>query len=176
MKISRIYNGIVNAYLRKFNPVKWARKIGVKVGDNTELGDSTAFSSEPYLITIGNHCQITRNVTFHTHGGGNVIRRYIPDFDCFGKIIIEDWVYIGSNAIILPGVTIGEGSIIATASVVTKSIPPRVVAAGNPAKVICSIDDYIQRNKKYNTHSKGMGYADKKKLLENISDDKLIKK
>lgn len=176
ISIKRFYNGLINAYLRKTNPIKWARKLGVKVGEYTAFGNTTAFSSEPYLIQIGNHCRITRNVTFHTHGGGHVIRREIPDFDCFGRIIIEDWVYIGSNVIILPGVTIGEGSLIAAASVVTKSIPSRVVAAGNPAKVICTIDEYIKKNEKYNTHSKNMNYEAKKSLLESLPDCKLIKK
>ena len=147
MIFRNIYNKLLNAYYKKFYPVKWARNIGVKVGDYTELGGTTEFSSEPYLISIGNHCQITRNVTFHTHGGGNVIRRHIPDFDCFGRIVIEDWVYIGSNAIILPGVTIGEGSLVAAASVVTKSVPPHVVIGGNPARVICTIDEYIKKRK-----------------------------
>lgn len=176
MIIKKIYNSLINAYLRKFYPIKWARKLGVIVGENTVLGNTTEFSSEPYLITIGSHCQITRNVTFHTHGGGNVVRRFIPDFDCFGRINVEDWVYIGSNVIILPGVTIGEGSLVAAASVVTKSVPPRVVVGGNPAKVICSIDEYIRKNQKFNTHSKGMDYRMKKELLENMSEDKFIKK
>ena len=51
-------------------------------------------------------------------------------------IIIEDNVWIGANCMILPGVTIGEGSVISANSVVVKTIPSRVVAGGNPAKVI----------------------------------------
>ena len=51
-------------------------------------------------------------------------------------ITIEDDVWIGGGAIILPGVTIGKGSVIGTGSVVTKSIPPYSVAAGNPCRVI----------------------------------------
>lgn len=51
--------------------------------------------------------------------GGRAARCQIPDFDCFGKVIIEDWVYIGTGSQILPGVTIGEGSLVAAGSIVT---------------------------------------------------------
>lgn len=54
-------------------------------------------------------------------------------------INIEDEVFIGARSIILKGVTIGKGSVIGAGSVVTKSIPPMVIAAGNPAKIITEI-------------------------------------
>lgn len=174
--LKRIYNGVVNAYLRKFDTVKWARRIGVKVGEHTAISPETHFSSEPYLISIGSHVQVTRAVSFYTHGGGNVVRRQIPAFDCFGKIVIEDWAYIGSQSLIMPGVTIGEGALVAAGSVVTKSVAPRTVVGGNPAKVICTVDEYIERNKKYNTKSKGMGSEKKKEYLINLSDNQFIKK
>ena len=56
-------------------------------------------------------------------------------------VVIEDDVWIGGGAIILPGVTIGKGSVIAAGSVVTKDIPPDVVAAGNPCRIIKSVID-----------------------------------
>ena len=51
-------------------------------------------------------------------------------------VVIEDCVWIGANSIVLPGVRIGRGSIVGAGSVVVKDIPPMVIAAGNPAKVI----------------------------------------
>lgn len=54
-----------------------------------------------------------------------------PRFDTFGKVKIGDYVYIGTNSLIMPGVTIGDGSLIAAGSVVTKSVPPGVVVGGN---------------------------------------------
>lgn len=68
--------------------------------------------------------QITRNVSIHTHGGGNSIRKDHPNFDAFGKVVIEDWAYIGAYSQIMPGVTIGEGALVAAGSIVTKSVPP----------------------------------------------------
>ena len=104
------------------------------------------------------------------------MRRQIPDFDCFGKIVIEDWAYIGSQSLIMPGVTIGEGALVAAGSVVTKSVPPRTVVGGNPAKVLCTVDDYIQRNIKYNTKTKGLNSEEKKNILVKMSDCQFIVK
>ena len=62
--------------------------------------------------------------------GANIIRKSIPDFDAFGKVVINDWAYIGAYAQIMPGVTIGEGAIVAAGSVVTKSVAPHTVVGG----------------------------------------------
>ncbi len=56
-------------------------------------------------------------------------------------ITVEDYAWIGAGAIILPGVTIGAGAMVAAGAVVTKDVPPRMVVAGNPARVIRSVDD-----------------------------------
>lgn len=174
--IKRIINKLINSYLRKTNPVKWARRLGVKVGEHTAISPDTHFPSEPYLVSIGSNVQITRSVSIYSHGGGNVVRRQIPDFDCFGKVVIEDWVYIGSNSLIMPGVTIGEGALVAAGSVVTKSVAPRTVVGGNPAKFICTVDEYMKRNMKYNTKTKGLNYREKKEYLLSLSEDKFIVK
>lgn len=76
----------------------------------------------------------------------------------------------------MPGVTIGEGALVAAGSVVTKSVAPYTVVGGNPAKYICSVDEYIERNLKYNLDSKGLSSSEKKKLLLSLPDDKFIKK
>lgn len=104
------------------------------------------------------------------------MRRVHPDYDAFGKIVIEDDVYIGSCSLILPGVTIGEGSLVAAGSVVTKSVPPHVVVGGNPARVICSAEEFIAKNEKYNVKTKLLGNEEKKNFLEILSDDKFIRK
>lgn len=157
------------------SPEKYARHIGVKIGKNSFI--STRFwSSEPYLITIGNNVQITDGVRFFTHGGGNAVRKKYPKFDIFGKIKIEDWVYIGSCSLIMPGVTIGRGALVAAGSVVTKSVASRTVVGGNPAKYICTVDEYIERNLKYNLDSKGMTPLEKRNLLLSLDETKFIKK
>ena len=129
-------------------PEKYARHIGVKVGTNCLIA-IRKWSSEPYLVTIGNNVQITIGVSIHTHGGANITRKSIPDFDAFGKVLINDEAYIGAHAQIMPGVTIGESAIVAAGTVVTKSVAPHTVVGGNPARFICTADDYIKNNEKY---------------------------
>jgi acetyltransferase-like isoleucine patch superfamily enzyme len=154
---------------------KYARHIGVHIGKNCLIA-TTHWSSEPYLITIGNHVQVTDNVHFHPHGGGHVARRKYPDFDIFGKIVVEDWAYIGSGSHIMAGVTIGEGALVAAGSIVTKSVPANTVVGGNPAKPICTVDEYIERNLKYNVGTKGKSDKEKKEILLSCSQNKLIVK
>ena len=108
--------------------------------------------------------------------GGRVARAKYPKFDCFGKVTIGDYVYIGTGSLIMPGVTIGNNVLVAAGSVVTKSIPDNCVVAGNPAKFVCTVDEYIERNLPYNLDSKGMCAAEKKKLLLSLDDSKLIRK
>lgn len=172
----RIIIRLVDLYWRVCtSPESYAKHLGVKIGEDCFIS-TRLWSSEPYLITIGNHVQITEGVSIHTHGGANAVRQQIPDFDCFGKVIIEDWAYIGAYLHIMPGVTIGTGSIVAAGSVVTKSVPPKMVVGGNPAKVIGSVEDYLQRNIIFNVHSRAMEYNNKKKFLLELPDEKFIKK
>ena len=166
MSVLRYIKLILNVLRAKFTPpLQYAREIGVHIGEDCFIPDKGCFSSEPYLITIGNHCQITSGVRLFTHGGGQVLRDKIPDYDTFGKIVIGDWVYIGNNSLIMPGVTIGDNVLVAAGSVVTKSVPSRVVVAGNPAKIICTIDEYFERNKEYNVGTKKLSPLQKKEYL-----------
>lgn len=162
-------------YWRFQNPEKQARHYGVTIGENCLIA-TRRWSSEPYLITIGNHVQVTEDVWFHTHGGGNTIRFEVPDYDSFGKITIQDWAYIGSGSHILPGVTIGEGALVAAGSIVTKSVPPHTVVGGNPARVICAVEEYKKKNLKYNTKTYGMSAEEKKKVLFSLPEDMFIRK
>lgn len=152
-----------------------ARRAGCNIGRNNFIA-SKFWGSEAYLISIGSSCAITNGVKLFTHGGGRIARGEYPKFDCFGKVEIGNFVYIGTNALIMPGVSIGDNVLVAAGSVVTKSIPSNVVVAGNPARYICTTKEYIQRNLPYNLDSKGMSYDDKKRLLLSIDASKLIKK
>ncbi len=108
-------------------------------------------------IRMGKGCWIQQGCTFFDRGGitlGNgvfiapkvnlITINHDPNPEnrsaTYGRpIVIEDNVWIGINATILPGVTIGHGSIVGANSVVTRSVPPLVVVAGNPAKVVKEI-------------------------------------
>lgn len=90
-----------------FTSAQRARMAGVVLGEGNFIS-CDFWSTEPYLITIGNYCQITRGVKIHTHGGGGAVRFKYPQFNCFGKVFIGDYVYLGNDCSIMPGVTIGN--------------------------------------------------------------------
>jgi acetyltransferase-like isoleucine patch superfamily enzyme len=153
-KIFKVLMTIVRALSDKvhcqLDPIGFARSLGVRVGNGVRFyGISRQmFGSEPWFISIGSNCYITADVQFITHDGGTLIlRKEQPDLEWTAPIKIGDDVYIGIRAIILPGVSIGNRCIIGAGSVVTKDVPENSVAAGVPAKVLCSTDDYMARMK-----------------------------
>ncbi len=124
-----------------------ARKMGVTVGEACRFF-SLNFSTEPFLIEIGNHVTITNNVIFSTHDGGVwVFREKYPEIDLFGKIKIGNNVFIGMGSNILLNTYIPDNCIIAAGSVVKGKFEPNSVIAGVPAKRICSIEEYYEKNK-----------------------------
>lgn len=164
-------------YFRRifYTPEKYARHIGVKIGENC-LIHTKYFPSEGYLIEIGNNVRLAANVKFFTHGGVWSQRYRYPNLDFFGKIKIGDNTYIGDGVYIMPGVSIGEDVIIGAGSVVSRSIPDGVIVAGNPGKIVGKTIDFMDRIKTYNLGTKGMTTANKKEYLMKLSDDKFIKK
>ena len=138
-------NRIFQYVYKTLFPIKYARWLGVKVGNNCRLIKAD-FSSEPYLITLGNNVSATA-VRFETHDGGVwVIRNTHPEIDLVKPINIGNNVFIGYGAVIMPGITIGNDVVIGAYSVVTKDIGNGVVAAGVPARVIKSIEDYKNKS------------------------------
>lgn len=104
-------------------------------------------------VTIGDNVLFGPNVSLITasHPIHGEMRKL--ELHCGIPIVIEDDVWIGGNATVLPGVTIGKGSVIGAGSVVTKDIPESVVAVGNPCKVIRKITNedknYYFKNRKW---------------------------
>jgi maltose O-acetyltransferase len=112
------------------------------LGNNVYIGRRASFISAISKIVIGNNIMFGPNVTIR---GGNhridVVGKYM--FDVNDKlpendqdVFIEDDVWIGCNAIVLKGVTIGRGAVVAAGALVTKSVPPYAIVGGNPARII----------------------------------------
>lgn len=124
----------------------YAGYYGIKMGKNVVITGKVFWGSEPYLITIGDNVRITEGVMFHNHDGGlGILRAKHPGIDIIKPIHIGNNVFIGSNSTIMPGVTIGNNVIIGASSVVTRDIPANMVAAGVPAKVIKTLEQYEEK-------------------------------
>lgn len=125
-----------------------ARRKGVNIGVNCKLNGMPNWGSEPWLITLGNHVEISFGVAFITHDGATWVFRELErykDVIKYGKITIKDNCFIGARTTILPGVTIGENSIIGACSLVRTDVEPNSVYAGVPAKKICSTTEYAEK-------------------------------
>lgn len=146
------------------------RRDGVTIGDDCEICTDVVLGSEPYLISLGDKVRITSGCKFITHDGGVWVLRNKynkPDIDLIRGIKIGNNVHVGINTIIMPGVTIGDNCIIGCCAVVTKDIPDNSVAAGVPARVIKTIDDYYNKHSKDFVLTKQMDFKNKKKYLLN---------
>jgi acetyltransferase-like isoleucine patch superfamily enzyme len=118
----------------------------VTIGKNARFTGKISFGSEPFLISIGEHVTLAHNVTFHTHDGGVwIFREKYPNINIYGKITIGDNVFVGSNVIILPNISIGDNVVIGAGSVVTKSVESGSVVAGNPARLIRTVNEYEEK-------------------------------
>ncbi len=129
--------------------ISFLRKKGVTIGEGTAFfGRVTIDYTRPYLVEIGNNCVLADGVTLLTHGyESSILRIYGEMFCSSGKILLEGNNFIGVNSVILKGVKIGKNTIIGACSVVTHDIPSNCVAAGNPCKVIMTIEEYYEKRK-----------------------------
>jgi acetyltransferase-like isoleucine patch superfamily enzyme len=154
---------------------RYARSQGVKIGVNCDI-QKVYFGSEPYLIEIGDHVQLTNGTKIFTHGGAWIFRQKNPDFDYFGKVTIKNNVYVGNNVLIMPGVTIGNNVLIGAGSVVSKSVPDGKIVAGNPAKILGETVSYYEKIIQFNVGTKKLNFEDKKAFLLSLDDNFFIKK
>lgn len=108
----------------------------VTIGDYSGIGRDCLVQSG---TTIGKHVMMGPEVLIFTQNHSHASIEETLDtqgFEPEEPVTIEDDVWIGARAIILPGVTIGRGSIIGAGAIVTKDVPPYSIAAGNPARVV----------------------------------------
>lgn len=125
-------------------PITLFRGSTVHIGDNSYINSNLTLVDD-YIINIGKYCLIAPNVTITTTG--HPIDPTLRKTKMYSfPINIEDNVWIGAGAIILPGITIGHNSVIGAGSIVTKDIPCNVVAFGNPCKVVREINDNDKKN------------------------------
>ena len=107
----------------------------VVIGHHTRVGLHNTVIGP---VTIGNHVNLAQGITVTAlnHNFSDANKRIDEQGVTTTPVVIEDDIWIGSNAVILPGVTIGSHSVVAAGAVVTKDVPPRTLVAGVPAKII----------------------------------------
>ena len=149
------------------------RKIGTVIGNDCYIYSEDLETCEPYLVTIGNGVTIAGGVSFTTHDD-SIEAYYKKDTLIVGKITIGDNCFLGSNCILLPGVTLANKCIVGAGSIVTKSFKEEgSVIAGCPAKKICNINELFEKNKQYIFDTTGLGFEERKKFI--LSHPEILK-
>lgn len=116
---------------------------GLKLGEGVSFQEGVFLDPEHcFLIAIGDNCVFAPNVRIVAHDAST---KFVVGQTRLGRVTIGNRCFLGDSVLVLPGVEIGDDCVIGAGSVVVKSIPPRSVAAGNPAKVIMSLDEYRAR-------------------------------
>lgn len=113
------------------------------IGSHTGIGHNALFIVAQ-SITIGEHCRIAENVQLFDSSGHpsepeSRLRGDAATHESIKPIVIERNVWVGRNAIIFPGVTIGENSIVGAGSVVTGPVPANTIVMGNPARRVAAL-------------------------------------
>ena len=115
------------------------------VGEGCCIQQNVTFT-DPAYVRLGNNVHLTGCTLFGHDGSVNMIKRARAiAIDRVGKIDIGDNVFVGHQAIILPGVTIGPNAIVAAGAVVTCDVPAGAIVAGTPAKQIGTVEAYIAK-------------------------------
>lgn len=122
-----------NCYIEPPFHCNWAGHF-MSLGDNVYINFNFTAVDDTY-IEIGNNVMIGPNVTIATANHPENLADRVQGFQYNRKVIIEDNVWLGAGVIVLPGITIGKDSIVGAGSVVTRDVPPGVVAVGNPCTV-----------------------------------------
>ena len=144
----------------------------VEIGDRSYIGTDTQIISRA-RITIGSDVTMAWGITIYDHNSHSldwrqrqrVVRHFFERYgeaDCFDKldwsdvraapIVIRDRVWIGFGAVILKGVTIGEGAVVGACSVVSKDVEAYTVVAGNPAVLLRRLDPSTLNTSPANDH------------------------
>lgn len=142
--------------------------MGMKVGkDFGRLNGVILDPSHCWLIEIGDHVTMAPRVHILCHDAST---KDFLNYTKIGRVTIGDHVFIGAESVVLPGVTIGSNVVIGANSTVTHDIPDNSVAVGSPARVLCSLEEYLGKEKKRmnSAHCYGEDFT----LRQNVSMEK----
>ena len=164
----KVYNWI-KVHLLKIDPrsqLEIAIDNGLKIGKNCAImGEVILDPGHCWLIEIGDNVTIAPRAHILAHDAST--KRELG-YTKIGLVKIGNNVFIGAGSIILPNTHIGNNVVIGAGSVVPKDIPDNSVAIGNPARVIMSYDEYMEKNKKIMQNVRLFGYEYQ---IGNISEE-----
>ncbi len=122
------------------------RKRGLRLGQNVYVGERTRFDNGfLWLIAVGDDTTISANVDILAHDGATKLG---VGYSQIAPVSIGSDVYIGACSLVLPGVTIGDGAIVGAGSVVRRDVPAGAVVAGNPARIIGQVEEFVERHRR----------------------------
>lgn len=155
------------------------QEMGMRVGKNFiyDAGSTRFDSSHCWLIEIGDNVTFGPGVYLLAHDAST---KKELGYTRIGKVKIGDGTFVGANTIVMPGVSIGKNCIVGTASVVTRDVEDNCVYAGNPARFLCSVQEYYDKQRarmddlpKYDasyTISGGITADKKQKMIDDLKD------
>lgn len=144
--------------------------MGMTVGKNFKrLNGVILDPGHCWLIEIGDNVTMAPRVHILCHDAST---KQFLDYTKIGRVTIGDNVFIGAESVVLPGVTVGNNVIIGANSTVTHDIPENSVAVGSPARVICSLDEYLKKEKA--RMETAPCYGEEYTLRQNVSMEKRL--
>lgn len=142
--------------------------MGMKVGRNFgRLNGVILDPSHCWLIQIGDNVTLAPRVHILCHDASTKMHL---GYTKVGKVVIGNNVFVGAESVVLPGVKVGNNVIIGANSTVSKDVPDNVVVAGNPARIVCTLEEYLEKHRKQFEESPvyGVDYT----LRGNLTKDK----
>jgi maltose O-acetyltransferase len=140
------YRRRVMRRLHRTPDIERLRANGLRIGRDVFIGGGTFLDPDfCFLIEIGDETTISIDVFILAHDAST--RREIG-FSRVAPVRIGSGVFVGARAMILPGITIGDGAVVAAASVVTRDVAPGDIVAGNPARPLARTDAYLETHRR----------------------------
>lgn len=167
--IDRLKYQLMNENERSEHDIQNMISAGARIGKNVDILNSSVDMSIPELISIGDNVTIT-NAVILTHDAS--LKKSIG-YSKVGKVCIGSNVFIGLGAIILPDTVIGNNVVVGAGTVVAKDIPDNSVVAGNPCRVICTYQEYLEKNQKmlnekprFDSFPRALSKEEKQRLID----------
>lgn len=150
--------------------IKFLKKKGIDIGSNSIIWSPTKTFIDlqrPEMLHIGDYCKITKGVTILAHDYSTSVTRmvYHEHFGNATPTYIGNNVFIGMNSTILMGTSIGNNCIVGAGSIVAGIFGDNLVIAGNPARIICTLDIFYAKRRKHVLSDAVNYYRRKKKII-----------